>query len=105
MLYRPRFKCWDGVRRTFPGIEDINAAKRELIRLKELDRQHVDFNKILAPIVENERLFTWIDAFLEITKQKKSAEADRIRARYLKEFLPTIRASMKSRTRACFSTA
>lgn len=83
-LWYPRFKCWDGKRRTFAGIADFNAAKDELTRLLEMNRRRENFDK--KKEVSSQSLFWWIDHFLKVKAAKRSAERDITIARFLKEF-------------------
>lgn len=87
-LYVPRFKDWAGKRRTFRGIEDFTEACAELARLKALNRQGHDFDAALPrrATVASTGLIDWIDKFLDVKSEKKSAERDRVSATHVKAF-------------------
>lgn len=85
-LFYPRFKSWDGKRRTFPGIEDFKDACRELARLKDLDRQHHDFDKRETAEPTALTLFGWLDRVLALKAHKPVGERHRYSAAHLKGF-------------------
>lgn len=87
-LYVPRFKDHIGKRRTFRGIEDFTEACAELARLKTLNRQGHDFDATLPrrATVAPAGLFGWIDRFLDVKSEKKSAARDRVSAAHVKAF-------------------
>ena len=81
--YYACFRDWAGKRRAIPLGEDFTEAKNKLRELKIQNGQHFNFDKAVRI---DGKLFAWIDKFLAIKADKRSADRDKKTATYLKAF-------------------